>query len=129
MATGDESAVITTSLEQRGDPKLPVWEHLITWTYDTDDEGAETQAININGVLLKIVFSVPVTSRQGTTSQLLIKDNSDNTIFDSGELAESATPYTFNLFEPLSGEIDVIYEPSATSQSTVENPSVLLRGI
>lgn len=128
MATGNESAVITTSLEQRGDPKLPVWEHLITWTYDTDDEGAETQAININGVLLKIVFDIPLTTRGGTTSQLLIKDNSDNTIFDSGELAENAT-HTFNLFEPLSGEIDVIYEPSATSQSTIENPTVLLRGI
>ena len=128
MGTGDESATITTSLEQRGDPKLPVWEHLITWTYDTDDAGAETQAIGLNGVLLKIVFSIPVTTRTGTTSQLLIKDNSDNTIFDSGELAENVT-YTFNLFEPLSGTIDLVYEPSATSQKASVSPTVLLRGI
>jgi len=127
MATGDESATITTSLEQRGDPKLPVWEHLITWSYDTDDTGAEVQAIELNGILLKIVFDVPATTTTGTTSQLLIKDNSDNTIFDSGELAEGST-YTFNLFEPLSGTVDVSYEPSAAAGSA-ETPTVLLRGI
>ena len=131
MATGDESVVLTSFVDRRkeGDAdSSPVWELLITWSYDTDDTGAEVLAVNINGLLRKIVFTVPVTSTTGTTSQLLIKDNADNTIFDSGELAESATPYTFNVDEPLSGSIDVSYEPSAAAGSA-ETPTVSLRGV
>ena len=129
MATGDESVILTTFVDNRNEYNKPVWEALITWSYDTDDAGPEVlTATELNGILLKIVFTVPVTSRTGTTSQLLIKDNADNTIFDSGELAESATPYTFNLFEPLSGDIDISYEPSASAQSA-ETPTVSLRGI
>lgn len=127
MATGDESVTITSTVDNRDDYNMPVWEHLITWTYDADDAGAETQAVNINGILLKVVFTIPATTATGTTSQLLIKDNADNTIFDSGELAENAT-YGFNLFEPLSGTIDVTYEPSAAAQSA-ETPTVTIRGI
>ncbi len=128
MATGDETGVLTSTVDKRQDFDRPVWEHLITWSYDADDAGPVTVEVPINGVLLKIVFSVPVTTTTGTTSQLLIQDEGDNTIFDSGELAESATPYTFNLFEPLSGTIDFIYEPSAGAGS-VETPTVRIRGI
>lgn len=129
MATGDESVVLTSSVDERvtESNSMPVWEHLITWSYDTDDEGAETLPIPINGLLRKIVFTIPATTTTGTTSQLLIKDNADNTIFDSGELAENAT-YTFNVDEPLSGTIDVSYEPSAAAGST-ETPTVTLRGV
>ena len=128
MGVDDQTITITTELDQRIDPLLPVWEHLITASYDTDDTGVATQAININGILLKVVISVPVTTATGTTSQVLIKDNNDVTIFDSGELAESATPYTFNLFEALSGSIDVSYEPSGAAGSA-ETPTITLRGI
>ncbi|KKN77698.1 hypothetical protein LCGC14_0358240 [marine sediment metagenome] len=128
MGVDDQTITITTELDQRIDPLLPVWEHLITASYDTDDTSVATQAININGILLKVVISVPVTTATGTTSQVLIKDNNDVTIFDSGELAESATPYTFNLFEALSGSIDVSYEPSGAAGSA-ETPTITLRGI
>ena len=131
MATGDESVVLTSLIDYRNvEPGIkPVWEALVTWTYDTDDAGLESLTIpELNGILLKIVISVPVTSRTGTTSQIIIKDSNDNTIFDSGEIAESATPYTFNLFEPLAGDIDISYEPSASATSA-ETPTALLRGI
>ena len=129
MATGDETITLTSAVEKRVDfgPLGQVWERLITASYDADDDGPVTQALNINGILLKIVFDIPVTTTTGTTSQLLIKDNNDDTIFDSGELAEGST-YTFNLFEPLTGTIDVTYEPSAAAGS-VETPTITLRGI
>lgn len=130
-ATGDESVVLTSSVARRQQEPLikPVWEHVITWTYDLDDAGAETMALPLNGILLKIIIDIPATARTGTTSQVLIKDNGDHTIFDSGEQAESDTvPYVFNVYEPLTGTIDIIYEPSNDPCST-ENPVVTLRGI
>ena len=38
-------------------------------------------------------------------------------------------PYAFSVYEPLSGTIDIIYEPSAAGGSVVEYPVVTLRGI
>ena len=131
-ATGNEDAVLTSSVDRRNQEPLikPVWEHVITWTYDADDAGAETQSINVNGILLKVVMTIPDTTTDTTTEQLLIKDNGDNTIFDSGELTEGeGVTYTFNLFEPLSGTIDIILEPSAASQDAVTTKVVTLRGI
>jgi len=130
-ATGDESGTVTTSLDKRVlSDNYPVWEHVITWTYDSDDAGAETVSIPINGILLKVVCDFPATTTTGTTSQVLIQDNGDHTIFDSGEQAESDTvPYAFSVYEPLSGTIDIIYEPSAAGGSVVEYPVVTLRGI
>lgn len=131
-ATGNEDAVLTSSVERRNQEPLikPVWEHVITWTYDADDAGAETQSINVNGILIKVIMTIPDTTADTTTEQLLIKDNGDNTIFDSGELTEGeGVTYTFNLFEPITGTIDVILEPSAASQDAVTTKVVTLRGI
>ncbi len=127
---GDETATITSQIDNRKDVDYPVWEIICTWTYDINDVGAETQAVHINGILLKVVIDIPATTSGGSTSQVLIKDNGDHTIFDSGEQAESDTvPYLFNLYEPVAGTIDIIYEPSQASGSTVEYPMVTLRGI
>ena len=131
-ATGNEDAVLTSSVERRNQEPLikPVWEHVITWTYDADDAGAETQSINVNGILIKVIMTIPDTTADTTTEQLLIKDNGDNTIFDSGELTEGeGVTYTFNLFEPVTGTIDVILEPSVASQDAVTTKMVTLRGI
>ena len=131
-ATGNEDAVLTSSVERRNQEPLikPVWEHVVTWTYDADDAGAETQSINVNGILIKVIMTIPDTTADTTTEQLLIKDNGDNTIFDSGELTEGeGVTYTFNLFEPVTGTIDVILEPSVASQDAVTTKVVTLRGI
>lgn len=129
-ATGDESATLTSFVERRNlEPNIkPVWEYVITWTYDSDDAGAETQSLNINGILLKVIVVIPVTTTTGTTSQVLIKDNGDHTIFDSGEQSEDAT-YVFSLYEPLSGTIDIVIEPSAAAGTTGSTPVVTIRGI
>lgn len=128
-STGDESATITRQTDLRHNVNFPVWDAIVTWTYDSDDAGAETQAVHINGILLKVIIDIPATTTTATTSQVLIKDDGDHTIFDSGEQAESDTvPYVFNLFEPVTGTIDIIYEPSTYAGST-ETPVVTLRGI
>jgi len=127
---GDESAVLTSSVERRQQEPLikPVWEHVITWTYDLNDDGAETQSIPINGILLKVVIDIP--AGDWTEAQVIIKDNGDHTIFDSGEQLDSDTvPYAFSLFEPLSGTIDISFEPDAAPGGTYEYPVVTLRGI
>lgn len=128
---GDETATLTSSVERRNQEPFvkPVWEHVITWTYDADDAGLEAQAVPINGILLKIVIDIPATNTTGTTSQVLIKDNGDHTIFDSGEQAESDTvPYLFSVFEPLTGTIDISIEPSAAAGTGGSTPVVTLRG-
>jgi len=129
-ATGDESATLTTSLDKRVlNVNYPVWERVITWTYDSDDEGLETISIPLNGIVLKAILTLPDTVTDTTTSQLLIKDNGGNTIFDSGEQSEGeGVTYTFSLFEPLSGTIDLSIEPSAAYGSE-ESIVVTLRGI
>jgi len=131
MATGDESVVLTSLTDgRRTDPNAsPVWEAVVTWGYDSDDAGAEALAISeLNGILLKVVLVLPATTTTGTTWQMLIKDNGDHTVFDSGEVAENGT-HTFNLFEPLCGDIDVSIEPSAAAGTSGSIPIATLRGI
>ncbi len=130
--TGNETSVLTSWVERRNQEPLikPVWEHVITYTYDADDAGAVTQAFPVNGILIKVIMTIPDTTTDTTTEQLLIKDNGDNTIFDSGELTEGeGVTYTFNLFEPVTGTIDVIMEPSTFSGDAVTTKVVTLRGI
>lgn len=128
-ATGDETVVLTSSVERRNQEPFikPVWEYVVTGTFDSDDTGDVTEAININGILLKVILTVPDTS-SAPTGQVVIKDNGDNTIFDSGEQAEAAT-YTFNLYEPLSGSIDVVIGPSGVTGTTTSDFVVTIRGI
>ncbi len=127
-----ETSVLTSWVERRNQEPLikPVWEHVITYTYDADDAGAETYELPVNGILIKVIMTIPDTTADTTTEQLLIKDNGDNTIFDSGELTEGeGVTYTFNMFEPVTGTIDVIMQPSAASQDAVTTKVVTLRGI
>ncbi len=127
-----ETSVLTSWVERRNQEPLikPVWEHVITYTYDADDAGAVTQAFPVNGILMKVIMTIPDTTSDTTTEQLLIKDNGDNTIFDSGELTEGeGVTYTFNCYEPVTGTIDVILEPSTFSGDAVTTKTITLRGI
>ena len=130
-STGDETIVLTSSVERRNIEPLvkPVWEYVVTSTHDADDTGDVTQALNLNGLLRKVVFTVP-NFTNGITGQVQINDNGDNTIFDSGEKAK-ATTYTFSLDEPLSGTIDVVIGVSGATGGTADSNDMIvtLRGI
>lgn len=125
-----ETSVLTSWVERRNQEPLikPVWELIITYTYDADDVAAKTHSVNVNGILLKVIMDTPDTSTDNTTEQLLINDNGDNTIFDSDEQAEG-TVHTFNCYEPVTGTIDVILEPSTFSGDAVTPKVITLRGI
>ena len=130
MATGDEIVVLTSEVDGRMSDadRAPIWEKVITSSHDVDDEGPVTQALNLNGILQKIIVKIPATTTTGTTEQVTIKDNGDNTIFDSGEKAEDDT-YFYNVHEPLSGTIDVTIEPSAAAGAGGQTITVTLRGV
>ena len=127
-----ETSVLTSWVERRNQEPLikPVWERVVTFTYDVDDALAKTHTLPINGILLKVIMELPLTTAAGTTEQLLILDNGDNTIFDSTEVAENNT-HVFDVYEPLTGLVDLILEPSAASEDVDDATTkvVTLRGI
>ena len=129
LYASDGTVVLTSSVERRNlEPLIkPVWEHVITATYDSADTNDVTQALNINGILLKVILTVPNTSSD-PNGQVVIKDNGDNTIFDSGE-QDANDIYTFNVFEPLSGTIDVVIGPSGSTGTDDSDVVVTIRGI
>ena len=130
MADGDQTISITSSTLAKIAPrhKDDVWEIVLTGSFDDDDVSAATTTFPLNGMLRKIVVELPATTTTGTTSQVLIKDNGSNTIFDSTEKAEGST-YTFDVEEPLSGNITVSIEPSDVAGAGGCAPVITLRGI
>ena len=113
--------------ENRKDSQYPVWDVFTTASWDDSDANDLTQAVAINGIIQKIVFVTP-DATNSVTYQVVIKDNEDETIFDSGEQAEAAT-YTFSLHEPVTGTIDIVVGPSGALGATNPDATVTLRGI
>lgn len=126
-APGDEEVALTRQTDNRKDWRYPVWDALVTATWDDDDTADVTQAITINGIIQKVVLVAP-NGTNAVTYQVVIRDNEDSTIFDSGEQAENAT-YTWSLHEPVTGTIDVVIGPSGALGATNPDATVTLRGI
>ena len=125
------TAALSTPTDRRSDSldRRPVWEQIVTYTIDAGDGHAEVkQAIPINGILQKIICKVGAATGITGTVNLAIDDNSDNEIFAVTSLAESTT-YTYNVYEPLSGIIDVGLDPSDDPTSGSWTVTVTLRGI
>ena len=129
MGDGDQAIVLTSSYDLRGqEPReKPIWEMVLTDTHDADDTSDATIALNWNGLLRKVIVKVPAYTN-GITGQLVLADNGDNTIFDSGELTKGAT-YTFNVDEPICTEINVTTGVSGAAGGTGANLVVTLRGV
>ena len=127
-ADGGQSVVLTSWVERRNQEPLikPVWENVITATFDEDDTTAITHALPQNGILLKVILVAP-DGENGVTYQVTIDDNGDNEIFDSGEQAEADT-YAFDTYEPVTGTIDVNIGPSGAIGDE-QDIVVYLRGI
>jgi hypothetical protein len=123
----DEYATLTRQTDNRKNVNYPVWDALITATYDADDTDDVTQALIINGVIQKIIFHVPTFTNGGETAQILIRDNEDRTIFDSGEQPDAAT-YAWSVHEPVTGTIDIVIGISGVTGSAAAIIATL-RGI
>ena len=131
MADGDQTIVLTSQTTPDTLTRAKnedVWEKVVTTVFDADDTTIVTLAIPLNGILRHVTVTLPLTTTTGTTSQILIKDNGDNTVFDTGEIAENAT-HNFVTDIPLSGTVDVSLEPSAASGDAVTTSTITLRGI
>lgn len=129
MAAAPPTMTTTSSIDQRTDTlnKHPVWEYVLNGLWDADDTADGTITLSLNGILQKVILTVPNT-QNNVTGQVQIKDNGDNVIFDSGEKAEAAT-YAFSVNEPLAGNIDVVIGISGASGTAATNVVVTLRGI
>ena len=123
--TGDETVSLTFIHKPR--TRGTVWDTIITASHDSDDTGDVTQAIKVNGIIQKVILNIPTMTNGSETGQVVIKDNEDRTIFDSGERGDNGT-YAFSLHEPVTGEIDVVIGVSGATGNTVAITAVL-RGI
>jgi hypothetical protein len=133
MADGDQTIVLTSETPYDGLNKIKesnVWESVITATFDADDTTALSLALPLNGVLRHISFAIPQTTTS-RTKQLQINDNGNNTVFDTGALANVAGASTTNysVDEPLSGTIDVVVTIAGTLGGTGVAMVITLRGV
>ena len=131
MAAAAPTMTVTSRFDKRlsDAERYPVWEYVLNGLWDADDTADGTITIpELNGILQKVIFKVPDVATGAMTGQVVIKDNGDNAIFDSGEKAENAT-YAFSVNEPLTGAIDVVIGISEASGTAATNLVVTLRGI
>lgn len=89
--------------------EAPIWERVITYTFASGDAAEVKQAVPIGGILQKILVLV---TGAAVTATVAIDDNGDNEIFTVAALAVAATPYIYNVSEPLVGIMDVGVSPS-----------------
>jgi hypothetical protein len=130
MAAAAPTMTTTSKFDQRisDAERYPVWEFVLNGLWDADDTADGTISHKINGILQKVILKVPDVATGAMTGQVVIKDNGDNTIFDSGEKGEPGT-YAFNVNEPLTGTIDVVIGISEASGTAATNLVVTLRGV
>lgn len=122
------SSVQTTLLDNRlTREKNPVWERVLTFIFASGDSTEEKLAINLNGLLQKIIVKCSGASGASVTATVAVDDNGDNEIFTVAALAESTT-YAYNVNEPLSESIDVGVLPS-TDPLSAYTVMVTLRGV
>ena len=107
--------------------EAPVWQRTIIFTFASGDTAEVKYALPMNGILQKIIVKCSGASGATVTATVAIDDNADNEIFTVASLAESTT-YTYNVWEPLSGVIDVGILPS-TDPLSAYTATVYLRGI
>jgi hypothetical protein len=130
MADGDQTIVLTSETTPQGINRIynrNVWEKVITANFDADDTTDVTLALPLNGILRHVTIAVPDTTNAITT-QLQINDNGNNTVFDTGELAENVT-YNYSVDEPLTGIVDFVVGVSGAVGVSLSEIVVTIRGI
>lgn len=126
-APGDETVTLTSQNVRNEYYRYEVWDATVTGTWDIDDTAAVTQAITVNGIIQKVIFSVP-DSTNNVAFKVQILDNENKTIFDSGDQTENAD-YAFSLHEPVTGTIDIVLTPAGATGDSTLDCIVVLRGI
>jgi len=130
MADGGQTIVITSDTRAvvHRHRNQKVWEIVCTATYDADDSSAVTVAIPMNGVVRSIVYVTPNTANDDLTSTLLIRDNSDYTVFTTGSGIAENTTNSYAVDIPLSGTIDLVHTLNEAAGAAAVF-TVTLRGV
>jgi len=130
MADGDQTFVVTTDTRARVHRAKSeyVWEIVCTATYDSDDSSAVTVAIPLNGIIRNIVYVTPNTANDDLTSTLLIRDNSDYTIFTTGSGIAETTTNSYAVDLAVSGNIDLVHTLNEAAGAAAVF-TVTLRGV
>ena len=130
-AAGDGSAVLTSWVDFRHHEyeisTKPTWEFVITGTWDEDDTGSPLTTIPINGIILTVTLTVPA-NKNNSLGEIEIGDNAQNIIFDSYDQAAGSS-YTFSLFEPVFGNMNVWIGPSGAFGAGGGEIVATIRGI
>lgn len=128
-AAGGGTIAFTSWVERRNqEPHIkPVWEFVITGTWEATDDSDVSLVIPVNGIILAIILEVP-TSKTSAKFEVEIGDSSEYVIFDSGDQTAGDT-CTFNVNEPVAGSIKVWIGPSAAPGLGGAETVVIIRGI
>ena len=124
MAIG--TTVYTNTEKKNKAVEKNVWERKIVYTFADNDTTITPQVIKLNGILQKIIAKVGTATDGGATCTVAILDDDDNSIFSAAALAD-ATTHSFNLSEPISGEITVNVTP--TDPGGAWTITIYLRGV
>lgn len=124
------AATETAKLDKRQvDSEIyPVWERKLELVTIAGGHVEISVAIDLNGLLQKIIMVVPATQATGQSATLTIDDGNDVEIFNSGAKAEGDT-YIFNVSDPLCGNIDISIDFAGSVGSTNHTTTVYLRGV
>ena len=130
MADGDQTFVITTDTKAKVNRTRSeqVWEIVCTATYDSAGAAAVTVAIPLNGIIRNIVYVTPNTANDDLTSTLLIRDNSDYTIFTTGSGIAETTTNSYSVDLAVSGTIDLVHTLNEAAGAAAVF-TVTLRGV
>ena len=130
MSDGDQTFVITSNTRAKVNqtPNEDVWEIVCTATYDADDSSAVSVAIPLNGTVRSIVYVTPDTSNNNLTSTLILRDNSDITVFTTGSGIAENTTNNYAVDIPLSGTVDLVHTLNEAAGAAAVF-TVTLRGI
>ena len=102
-----------------------VWEIITTFTTISGDITCAA-AIPLNGILQKIIVTLPDMALAEDTTDVSLTDNGDNTIWSVTNLVQSAT-YAYSVNEPFAREVNIVL--GFTDPQTEVIPIVTLRGI
>jgi len=130
MAATDRTFVITSDTRAKTNRTRTkhVWEIVCTATYDTEGATAIACPIPLNGIVRSIVYKTPDTTNNDLTSTLLLRDNSDYTVFTTGSGIAENTTNNYAVDIPLSGTVDLLHTLNEAAGAAAVF-TVTLRGI
>lgn len=123
----EATGVTTTTIDKRSGThnNLQAWEKITVFSLISGDTTGAA-AIDLNGLIQKIIIKLSDMENAEGTTDVSLTDNGDNTIFSVTNLAESNTTL-YSVSEPIATEVNIVLgftDPAATATVTVT-----LRGI